>query len=265
MRERLEIDYVSWLGDLAYGLGIVAFVMIMVGTCTPAWVDTEVEIAHVTPAGGEAVATHILGRGLFQAYEYDGYGQINILPFYRRDRNGSLFDPFCGSSDVLSSFQLLQQFAGNGTTPNDDDFRGRRYNTHNWCTRRQAAAVFAIFTCLFSFASVIATSCAQKGLCNQTPFIILIVCVFFTGLIACSIIGGFIDLEIRYVNSQELRDRFIPFEQNNVPGYSFIVFTLGVMIYLGCLFLALFEKWCHEGKVEGGTPRLKLAEKDSKA
>ncbi|EGD73926.1 hypothetical protein PTSG_05622 [Salpingoeca rosetta] len=253
MRERLEVDYVSWLGDLAYGLGILAFVMLIVGAATPAWVSTEADTAMTLP-NGKSRADYVFSRGLFNALEFDGYAQYTIIPFYVDDANGTLADPFCGSNDTVSSLPLLRQMSEE--VPGF--YRGRRYNSHGWCEKRKAASVFAVFTCLFAFSSVIATSCAQKGLCNQTPFIISIIFVFFMGLITLSIMGGFIDQENRKADRRPIDERFFPFEQQTVGGYSLIVFAFGVILYVCAFFLAIFEKCCHEGKVEGGMPTLKL-------
>ena len=226
----------------------------MVAVGTPAWVDTEATVSRL-PWFGSGRNHYVFGRGLFQAYQYDGYGQLTILPYFYSDINGTSLDPFCTSNSTESSFPLLREMA----EELPGFYRGRRYNSHDWCQKRITAAVFGVFTCMFACIAVIATSCAQKGLCNQTPFIICTLFVFLMGLITASIIGGFIDLERNGISRQDVDERFFPFPQETVPGYSLVLFIVAILMYLLSLFLAVCEKWCHEGKVEGGTPKLKLS------
>eukprot|EP00043_Microstomoeca_roanoka_P012049 m.115663 g.115663 ORF g.115663 m.115663 type:complete len:262 (-) comp15376_c0_seq1:411-1196(-) len=245
MRKKLEVDYVSWAGDLGYGLGILAFIFCVIGVFTPAWIDhdlnveqTLVEFNVASPAISNKSRT--IGRGFFQAYEYNGYGLITLVPYLLHDNQGKL-DPFCGDRNATSPFPLLQLVEALNIP---DRYRGRSYNSGDWCTRKDVGAAFAIISLIFGLAAVIATSLAQKGCCEQTPYIIMIVCVFVSALICTSIMGSYIDEEQNRVNGQSLQSRFFPFEQNIVPGYSFGLYIVGMILYAIAMTLAITERCC---------------------
>ncbi|EGD73925.1 hypothetical protein PTSG_05621 [Salpingoeca rosetta] len=257
MRRTHEIDYVSWAGDLAYGLGIFAFVFAAIGVFTPAWVDhhIDVEDTKVTfglPDSALRNKSRIVGRGFFQAYEFNGFGVVTLVPYLLSDDMGSL-DPFCGPRNVTSSLPVLQTISAI-----DDPVigtRDRRYNSGDWCTRRETAAAFTIISLIFGLVAVFSTVGAQKGWCSQTPYIISIILVFGFALIGTSIMGAYIDEEQSRVNDQAIQDRFLPFKQSIRPGYSFGLYILGLLLYAAALLLAIMERCCCNKDEVGGAEK----------
>eukprot|EP01147_Barroeca_monosierra_P004801 gene4801-98_t len=246
MAVETKVDHVSWVGDVSYGFGIFAFVFCAVGIFTPAWVDQRLDVIktveelnlNLTLFGD---TNRIIGRGFIQAYEYNGYGVITLIPYFLSDSKGSL-DPFCGKNATTSSFPILQDFAEFG--PSNQTHRGRSYRAGDWCTKRETAFAFCMIALILGLCAVFATAAAQKGWCGQTPFIILVVLVFLFSLIGTSIMGAFINEEQSRVNNKELEQRFFPFSQDIVPGYSFGLYILGMIVYGAALVLAIFERFC---------------------
>lgn len=254
MRRKQEIDYVSWSGDLAYGLGIFAFVFAAVGVFTPAWVDHHLDIADTVEAFNLSSQlflneSRIAGRGFFQAYEYNGFGLITLIPYLLHDNEG-LMDPFCGGRNVTPTFPVLQ--AINAVNDPIIGQRDRRYNSGDWCTRRETAAAFCLIALFFGLVAVFATAAAQKGCCGQVPYIISIILVFVFALIGTSIMGSYIDEEQDRIDSQSIQNRHFPFKQDIRPGYSFGLFILSMILYCVAMVLALVERCCcNEDSVSG--------------
>eukprot|EP00056_Hartaetosiga_gracilis_P005635 m.87091 g.87091 ORF g.87091 m.87091 type:complete len:266 (-) comp12230_c0_seq6:1973-2770(-) len=262
----LQMDHVGWCGDASYALSALALLLTVVGVCTPSWIDTTLNFEQFRADHPEFVNTfqpveHIIGRGFFQAYEYNGYGLVTLIPYFTTDNEGKM-DCFCGDGEIPTLFPSLRAISDVNLT--SIGTRGRQYDRGDWCTRRDTSAAFAIMTILFGFFAMVGTFCAQHGRCGQLPFIILTFVVFVFALICCVTMGSFLSQENgRIDDTPNVDERFFPFEQETKIGYSFLCFLFGMLIFFLAAILAMIEQCRHGGKTNSSKKDRKSTSTDA--
>eukprot|EP00055_Hartaetosiga_balthica_P009457 m.37718 g.37718 ORF g.37718 m.37718 type:complete len:266 (+) comp6755_c0_seq1:65-862(+) len=262
----MKMDHVGWCGDLSYGLAAIALLLTLVGVCTPSWIDTELNFARFIQDYPQFQTTfqpvqQVVGRGFFQAYEYNGYGLVTLIPYQTTDNFGKM-DPFCGDSQNPTLFPSLRIISDANVT--GIGFRGRSYRRGDWCNRRSVSVGFAIVSIILGLVAMLATFCAQRGNCGQLPFVVITFAVFLVALVTCASMGSFINQEGKRVNDIAINDRFFPFEQKTKIGYSFLCYLFGMLMFFLAAVLGMFEA-CVNGKKDTSTHTKKKKKDDSEA
>eukprot|EP00049_Salpingoeca_infusionum_P018262 m.356440 g.356440 ORF g.356440 m.356440 type:complete len:275 (+) comp17543_c0_seq1:84-908(+) len=237
---KLELDYVSWIGDLANGLSIMAFVFLIIAIASPSWIIQNLsDVPLVSPLGNAYTAQVSVGRGLFQNYMIMDK-RFDLYTVYATDQDGYDWDAFCGNISAAPVFPVTNTALNKTAT----GYGGRYYNTANYCPRRKTTAGVALLTLLFAVAALVSTQCAQRGSCGQLPFIICVACMVITTMVVCANMGRFILKERKDLEVTALSDRFFPYETTTKPGYSLILFVFCIFLYIITMLLAGCEMCC---------------------
>eukprot|EP00049_Salpingoeca_infusionum_P010897 m.187768 g.187768 ORF g.187768 m.187768 type:complete len:274 (+) comp14779_c0_seq1:237-1058(+) len=235
---RLELDYVSWWGDGAFGIAIMGWAMALLAVATPSWVSTSLYgVEYSFGDGNQTEITVTIGRGLFQAYSVIDK-QISLFTYMTTDISGDSLDPFCGSRDASPLFPLVTNKICN------EAFCGRSYDTVNWCKRRRSALTFVLVSNAFGLAAFMFTCLAQRGCMGQIPFILACSVVVVSGLIAFGVLGRFFLHESEEMEAIPVPDRFFPYEQKTKIGYSLALYLTSLVFFVFALFLGIIERAC---------------------
>ncbi|EDQ87363.1 uncharacterized protein MONBRDRAFT_27495 [Monosiga brevicollis MX1] len=218
---RTDYDYVSFVGDAAHFVMLLALILYIVGVATPAWIEHDIK------NNGDHV---IVGRGFFQTYEDDPNGLITLYTYAIKDQNGYKQDPFCGSNNATLQSSYLSRL---GVT------RSRDNNGRNWCRTRDAAAAIAIITVLAAAFALTLSFCLQRGCCSVLFFVIALCVAGFMGFLTSSIMGGYLEDEKKRISGVPDDERMYPGPQTLGVGYSFAIFMVGFACNVVASLLAM--------------------------
>eukprot|EP00053_Salpingoeca_punica_P007921 m.71889 g.71889 ORF g.71889 m.71889 type:complete len:245 (+) comp14387_c0_seq1:104-838(+) len=185
----------------------------------------------------DAKSDPFFGRGLTSAFTDNGFGVYTVYPYYVKDDNGDVVDPFCGSDSASNiydfSFGVINVLV----------WTTRKHDTHNWCAVKNACIGLTAAALLFTTLSLyLMVNALRKG---ESHLFAALLCGF-TGMLSLTTLALYATWMSQEQNDIDTRD--IPQEGKMRIGWGLGLVTGGTLInnLIGIAFLS--QRWLNGSK-----------------